>query len=119
MDKVVVQVRGLVQIRQLTAVDQVDFEVRGGRIFSLLGPNGAGKTTTFRMLCRLPPATSGTLRVAGMDLRTARLGPSAHWLRRAEVFQGQLTVARTWVLCQCLLATGDRKRAHRLGSATI
>ena len=55
-----------------TAVDHVSFEVRRGEIFGLLGPNGAGKTTTFRMLCGLLPATSGTLRVAGVDLRHAR-----------------------------------------------
>lgn len=47
------------------------FEVRRGEIFGLLGPNGAGKTTTFRMLCGLLPATSGTLEVAGNNLRVA------------------------------------------------
>src|SRR4029077_705451 len=63
----VVQVRGLVRrFGNFTAVDSVSFEVRRGEIFGLLGPNGAGKTTTFRMLCGLLPATSGTLRVAGM-----------------------------------------------------
>ena len=55
-----------------TAVANTSFEVRQGEIFGLLGPNGAGKTTTFRMLCGLLPATSGTLQVAGYNLRTAR-----------------------------------------------
>ncbi|WP_335950872.1 ATP-binding cassette domain-containing protein [Acinetobacter beijerinckii] len=55
-----------------TAVANTSFEVRRGEIFGLLGPNGAGKTTTFRMLCGLLPASSGTLEVAGMNLRTAR-----------------------------------------------
>ena len=69
----VVQVRDLVRrFGTFTAVDHVSFEVRRGEIFGLLGPNGAGKTTTFRMLCGLLPATSGTLRVADMDLRKAR-----------------------------------------------
>jgi pyoluteorin transport system ATP-binding protein len=68
----VVQVRDLVRrFGAFTAVDHVSFEVRRGEIFGLLGPNGAGKTTTFRMLCGLLPATSGTLRVADMDLRWA------------------------------------------------
>ena len=71
--EVVVEVRDLVRcFGNFTAVDHVSFEVRQGEIFGLLGPNGAGKTTTFRMLCGLLPATSGTLRVAGMDLRRAR-----------------------------------------------
>ena len=55
-----------------TAVAHTSFSVRRGEVFGLLGPNGAGKTTTFRMLCGLLPATSGVLRVAGVDLRTAR-----------------------------------------------
>ena len=55
-----------------TAVADTSFEVRRGEVFGLLGPNGAGKTTTFRMLCGLLPATAGTLRVAGVDMRTAR-----------------------------------------------
>jgi len=53
------------------AVDGVSFEVRRGEIFGLLGANGAGKSTTFRMLCGLLPASAGTLRVAGVDLRHA------------------------------------------------
>ena len=70
----VVEVRDLVRrFGTFTAVDHVSFEVRSGEIFGLLGPNGAGKTTTFRMLCGLLPASSGTLRVAGVDLR--RRGP--------------------------------------------
>ena len=69
----VVQVHDLVRrFGTFTAVDNISFDVRRGEIFGLLGPNGAGKTTTFRMLCGLLPATSGTLRVAGMDLRRAR-----------------------------------------------
>ena len=55
-----------------TAVANTSFDVQRGEIFGLLGPNGAGKTTTFRMLCGLLPASSGTLEVAGMNLRTAR-----------------------------------------------
>jgi ABC-2 type transport system ATP-binding protein len=53
-------------------VNHVSFKVRRGEMFGLLGPNGAGKTTTFRMLCGLLPPTHGTLRVAGMNLHTAR-----------------------------------------------
>jgi ABC-2 type transport system ATP-binding protein len=68
----VVQVRDLIRrFGNFIAVDHVSFEVARGEIFGLLGPNGAGKTTTFRMLCGLLPATSGSLRVAGMDLRRA------------------------------------------------
>jgi len=53
------------------AVKKLTFTVRQGEVFGLLGANGAGKTTTFRMLCGLLPASSGRLRVAGVDLRRA------------------------------------------------
>ncbi|ENX34783.1 hypothetical protein F889_01420 [Acinetobacter colistiniresistens] len=69
----VIAVKDLVRtFGDFTAVANTSFEVKRGEIFGLLGPNGAGKTTTFRMLCGLLPASSGTLEVAGMNLRTAR-----------------------------------------------
>jgi ABC-2 type transport system ATP-binding protein len=53
------------------AVDKLSFSVGSGEVFGLLGANGAGKTTTFRMLCGLLPPSGGSLRVAGVDLRSA------------------------------------------------
>ena len=69
----IIEVKDLVRrFGDFTAVASTSFTVRRGEVFGLLGPNGAGKTTTFRMLCGLLPATSGSLRVAGVDLRHAR-----------------------------------------------
>lgn len=51
-----------------TAVSNISFNVRSGEIVGLLGPNGAGKSTTMRILACYLPATSGTVRVAGMDV---------------------------------------------------
>jgi ABC-2 type transport system ATP-binding protein len=50
------------------AVRGIDFAVRSGEIFGFLGPNGAGKTTTIKILCTLLQATSGTARLAGVDV---------------------------------------------------
>jgi ABC-2 type transport system ATP-binding protein len=91
----VVEVRGLVRkFRDFTAVDHVSFEVQPGEIYGLLGPNGAGKTTTFRMLCGLLPATSGTLTIAGIDVRRSRASARQHLGYVAQKFSlyGQLTV---------------------------
>ncbi|MGO1316839.1 MAG: ABC transporter ATP-binding protein [Cellulomonadaceae bacterium] len=48
-----------------TAVDDVSFEVRPGRVTGFLGPNGAGKTTTMRAICGLTVPTSGVSTVLG------------------------------------------------------
>jgi ABC-2 type transport system ATP-binding protein len=50
------------------AVRGIDLSVRRGEIFGFLGPNGAGKTTTIRMVAGTLLPTSGTIRVAGIDL---------------------------------------------------
>jgi lipooligosaccharide transport system ATP-binding protein len=50
------------------AVDNLDLEVPAQSCFGLLGPNGAGKTTTLRMIYGVTRATSGTIRVFGMDI---------------------------------------------------
>ena len=52
----------------VTAVSNVSFNVARGEVVGLLGPNGAGKSTTMRILACYLPATSGTVRVAGMDV---------------------------------------------------
>jgi lipooligosaccharide transport system ATP-binding protein len=50
------------------AVDHLDLEVPARVCFGLLGPNGAGKTTTLRMIYGVTRASSGTIRVFGMDI---------------------------------------------------
>src|SRR5664279_2262804 len=53
-----------------TAVSDISFTVKRGEIVGLLGPNGAGKSTTMRILSCFLPASSGTVRVAGLDVFT-------------------------------------------------
>ncbi len=50
------------------AVRGVDLHVAVGEVFGFLGPNGAGKSTTVRMLTTLTTITSGSARVAGVDV---------------------------------------------------
>jgi ABC-2 type transport system ATP-binding protein len=48
-----------------TAVDDVSFAARPGRVTGFLGPNGAGKSTTMRVMVGLTPATSGSVTILG------------------------------------------------------
>ncbi|MFI9502952.1 ABC transporter ATP-binding protein [Nocardia sp. NPDC052566] len=47
----------------------VDLTVSPGEVLGLLGPNGAGKTTMASIVSGLTPADSGTVSVAGIDIR--------------------------------------------------
>jgi ABC-2 type transport system ATP-binding protein len=53
----------------VTALRNVDFELRRGELLALLGPNGAGKTTLVRMLLGLANPDSGSVTVFGADPR--------------------------------------------------
>jgi lipooligosaccharide transport system ATP-binding protein len=70
----------LIEARSLTkrfedfvAVKGIDLDVQPGEVFGFLGPNGAGKSSTMRMIACVSRASSGTLRVLGLD--PARDGP--------------------------------------------
>jgi ABC-2 type transport system ATP-binding protein len=52
-----------------TAVDDVTFTARPGRVTGFLGPNGAGKSTSMRVMVGLTPATSGSVTVCGRQFR--------------------------------------------------
>jgi ABC-2 type transport system ATP-binding protein len=48
-----------------TAVEDLSFDVRKGRVFGFLGPNGAGKTTTIRMIVGITAPDEGTIELLG------------------------------------------------------
>ncbi len=52
----------------LTAVDQINFEVAEGEILGFLGPNGAGKSTTVKILSGQLRPTEGRATVLGLDI---------------------------------------------------
>ena len=60
------------RFKNLTAVNEVSFNVNEGEIFGFLGPNGAGKTTTIDMLCTLLSPTSGEAVLNGYDVTKNR-----------------------------------------------
>jgi ABC-2 type transport system ATP-binding protein len=52
---------------EVRALDGVSIEVGAGELTALVGPDGAGKTTLIRLIAGLLTATSGSLRVLGID----------------------------------------------------
>jgi ABC-2 type transport system ATP-binding protein len=57
------------RFEDVTAVDGLCLNVTKAELFGLLGPNGAGKTTTINVLCGLTEPSSGSVQVAGHDIR--------------------------------------------------
>ncbi len=51
-----------------TAVEDLSFEVRAGRVFGFLGPNGAGKTTTIRMIVGITAPDNGNIQLFGQKM---------------------------------------------------
>ena len=51
-----------------TAVENVSFKIRNGRIYGLLGPNGAGKSTTMNIIAGCLSPTEGTVLINGYDI---------------------------------------------------
>jgi ABC-2 type transport system ATP-binding protein len=99
----------------IEAVRDIDLSVSAGEVFGFLGPNGAGKTTTVRMLCTLLPPTSGSARVAGLDV----VENGAEIRRRIgvalqEIGLDPVQTGRELLELQCGLygITGQRARAR-------
>jgi ABC-type multidrug transport system ATPase subunit len=54
--------------KDVTALNDISFDVRQGELFGLIGPDGAGKTSMFRILTTLLLADSGKVTVDGFDV---------------------------------------------------
>jgi ABC-type branched-subunit amino acid transport system ATPase component len=52
----------------LTAVAELDFDVRAGEILGVIGPNGAGKSTTFNMVTGAYAPSAGRIEFDGSEI---------------------------------------------------
>lgn len=80
-----IEVNGLVKkYKELTAVDNLDLEVKSGEILGLLGPNGSGKSTTINCILSLLKKDAGAVKIFGKEM-----SPDAYDIKRriGVVFQ--------------------------------
>lgn len=115
----VIQAEGLTRrFGDVTAVDQVSFEIEEGEIFGFLGSNGCGKTTCMKMLTGLLPASAGQAWLFGRPVeakdRAARR--DIGYMSQAFSLYGELTVHQNLLLHAHLFALAADKRRERIAA---
>jgi branched-chain amino acid transport system ATP-binding protein len=111
-------VRGLtIRFGGLTAVDNVDFDVLPGQIYSIIGPNGAGKTTVFNVITGIYKPTEGQILFDGRSV--AGLTPDAVLARGiARTFQN-IRLFNNMSVLENVLVGQHVKFPHDLASLTF
>jgi ABC-type glutathione transport system ATPase component len=76
-------------VRETTALDDADVDVRAGSALGIIGESGSGKSTLVRLLLGLDTPTAGSVTFDGRPVEAAASARSLHWLRRETgiVFQ--------------------------------
>jgi len=90
--------------KELTALMDVNLQIKRGELFGLLGPNGAGKTTLIKILTTLLAPSTGWAKVAGYDVlkETVKVRPLINMVSGGESSgYGLLTVRENlWMFSQ-------------------
>ena len=87
----------------LTAVDDLSFDIPKGAICAFMGHNGAGKSTTVNMLTGLLAPTSGDATVAGLSITSGGI----ELKRKIGVLPANLGLFDDLTVAEHLILTGD------------
>ena len=113
---------------ELTAVDDISFNVQPGEVFGFLGPNGAGKSTTMKMITGFLAPSAGSVRVCGHDVQAEPLAAKSRmgYLPEGAPLYGEMSVrAFLAFIADVRGLTGERRRSRlddviaRLGLASV
>lgn len=101
--EVVLSARGLAKrFGGVTAVDDVDLDIREGEVLAVIGPNGAGKSTLVNILSGNLTPTAGTVTIGDVPATTLKAHETAkHGLSRTfqtpSLFEGMDVLATVMV----------------------
>jgi ABC-2 type transport system ATP-binding protein len=114
---VVIRTSGLTKrYGSLTALDNLDLEVRTGEVLGFLGPNGSGKTTTIRLLLGLIAPSAGRAEIFGMDVQRLKMAVHARtaYVPGESTLWPSLTGAETLHLLATLHGGADNQYQEEL-----
>ena len=99
-----------------TAVNNLSFSIQPGEVVGFLGPNGAGKSTTMKMITGFLEATSGDIRVAGLDIAQEPLAIKQQigYLPEGAPAYGDMTVAQFLNFIADVRGLTGRKKQARI-----
>lgn len=117
MASVILQTKGLTKTYGgLHANEDVDFELRRGKITALIGPNGAGKSTFVGMVSGRIPATRGQVIFDGQDISAL---PAHKRIQLGIAYTFQITSVYAGLTLRENIAIAARRRLGKDRKAVI
>lgn len=98
----------------VTALQNINLEIKQGEFISLLGPSGCGKTTLLRTIADLQQPTSGTISVRGLSPRQIRLQKKYGIVFQNPVLYDWRTVRRNVCMPMELMGIPKKERTARV-----
>ena len=98
----------------VTALNNVNLDIRDGEFISLLGPSGCGKTTLLRVIADLQQPTEGNISVRGETPRSIRLQKKYGIVFQSPVLCEWRTVRRNVCMPLELLGMTPKERTERV-----
>ena len=78
-------------MRPNMVLQDLNFTVKSGEVFGFIGPNGAGKSTTIKLLVGLLQASSGSVKIKGLNPQSLRARQFLGYLPEHPYFYDYLT----------------------------
>jgi ABC-2 type transport system ATP-binding protein len=98
---------------EIHAVDGIDMSLPPGHIYGLLGPNGSGKTTLIRLLMGLASATSGTIRVLGVEMPSRSNLSRIGYMTQSDGIYPELSAWENLTFFAALYGQTNKTELHR------
>ena len=85
---------------EVTAVNNLNFDVKRGEVLGIVGQNGAGKSTTFKMIMNFLKPDQGTITIAGQPLDEKIFGSDWFFARGTGPLSGYDDQGTSTLLCE-------------------